>query len=131
MGHKTGSMDDRCARNVRKEYLMTDTPKAIKARRSGRQALEEVAPLLYSVPEAAARLRVAPKWLYERTRKNAVPYRRLGKYVRFSEEDLAAIVANAFTPTNGSITTKGGRLSDNERSQSYPEGANEDAAGAR
>ena len=110
---------------------MTDTPKAIKARRSGRQALEEVAPLLYSVPEAAARLRVAPKWLYERTRKNAVPYRRLGKYVRFSAADLAAIVANAFTPTNGSITTKGGRLSDNERSQSYPEGANEDAAGAR
>src|SRR5262249_51820920 len=60
---------------------------------------EQSTPLLYSVPEAAAKLRVAPKWLYERTRKNAVPYRRLGKYVRFSEEDLATIVAQAFTPT--------------------------------
>jgi hypothetical protein len=27
---------------------------------------------------------VRPSWLYERTRRNAVPCRRLGKYVRFS-----------------------------------------------
>jgi excisionase family DNA binding protein len=57
--------------------------------------------LLYSVPEAAAKLCVTSKWLYERTRKNAVPYRRLGKYVRFSESDLEAIINSAQVPVNG------------------------------
>jgi excisionase family DNA binding protein len=60
--------------------------------------------VLYSVQEAAAKLRVAPKWLYERTRKNAIPYRRLGKYVRFSESDLEAIINGAKVPVNTSIT---------------------------
>ena len=64
----------------------------------------ETTPILYSVPEAAAKLRVATKWLYERTRKNAIPYRRLGKYVRFSESDLAAIVASAFIKPNTTIS---------------------------
>jgi hypothetical protein len=70
-------------------------------RASSRDALEKTAPILYSVSEAAAKLCVAPKWLYERTRKNGVPCRRLGKYVRFSDADLAAIVANAFVPATG------------------------------
>jgi hypothetical protein len=95
------------------------------------QVPEKMAPILYSVPQAAAKLCLAPKWLYERTRKNAVPYRRLGKYVRFSEEDLAAIVANAFTPTNSGIGANCGNISGDEHGQSHPEGANDDAAGAR
>jgi excisionase family DNA binding protein len=65
-------------------------------------------PILYSVPEAAARLNVAPKWVYERTRKNAIPYRRLGKYVRFSDADLAAIIDGAYiAPVGGSISIGG------------------------
>ena len=78
--------------------------------------------VLYSVTEAAARLSVAPKWLYERTRKNAIPYRRLGKYVRFSEADLAAIISSAFTPA--SLTNSGNSsIHDDSKPQ------REDAAG--
>jgi excisionase family DNA binding protein len=47
--------------------------------------------LLYTVDEAAARLGLRPSWLYERTRRKAIPLRRLGKYVRLTEEDLQAI----------------------------------------
>ena len=56
--------------------------------------------LLFTVEEAAEQLGLRPSWLYERTRRNAVPCRRLGKYVRFSEEDLRAIIASA-TIANG------------------------------
>ena len=48
--------------------------------------------LLFTVEQAAERLGVPKSWLYERTRHNAVPCRRLGKYVRFSAEDLSAII---------------------------------------
>jgi excisionase family DNA binding protein len=47
--------------------------------------------LFYTVDEAAARLGLRPSWLYERTRRKAIPLRRLGKYVRLTEEDLQAI----------------------------------------
>jgi excisionase family DNA binding protein len=48
--------------------------------------------LLYTVEEAAERLGLKPSWLYERTRRKAIPHRKLGKYVRFSEADLSAII---------------------------------------
>jgi excisionase family DNA binding protein len=51
--------------------------------------------LLYNVPEAAQRLGVKASWLYERTRRTALPCRRLGKYVLFSESDLSAIMDSA------------------------------------
>ena len=47
--------------------------------------------ILFTVEEAAERLGVHKTWLYERTRKKAIPFRKLGKYVRFSEADLQAI----------------------------------------
>jgi hypothetical protein len=95
-------------------------------RASSRDALEKTAPILYSVSEAAAKLCVAPKWLYERTRKNGVPCRRLGKYVRFSDADLAAIVANAFVPSaNGSITGNSGIVHGDDRNKTHPQGAND------
>jgi excisionase family DNA binding protein len=50
-------------------------------------------PNLYSVPEAARRLNLPVTWLYERTRKNAIPCHRFGKYVRFTDSDLDAIIA--------------------------------------
>jgi len=34
-------------------------------------------------------------WIYERTRRKAIPHRKLGKFVRFTEEDLRAIVEAA------------------------------------
>jgi excisionase family DNA binding protein len=40
------------------------------------------------IEEAARALNVPRSWLYERTRKNAVPYVRIGKYVRFDLDQL-------------------------------------------
>jgi excisionase family DNA binding protein len=51
--------------------------------------------LLYTVEEAANQLGLKPSWLYERTRRNELPCRRLGKYLRFSDDDLQAIIAKA------------------------------------
>jgi excisionase family DNA binding protein len=47
---------------------------------------------LFTVEEAADALKLPKSWLYERTRKNAIPFRRIGKYVRFTQEDLTAII---------------------------------------
>jgi excisionase family DNA binding protein len=58
---------------------------------------------LFTIQEAAEVLRIPISWLYERTRRNAIPCRRLGKYVRFSEEDLAKIMsAQATNPPQAS-----------------------------
>jgi len=35
---------------------------------------------LFTIKEAAEVLRIPISWLYERTRRNAIPYRRIGKY---------------------------------------------------
>jgi excisionase family DNA binding protein len=48
---------------------------------------------LFTIREAAEALRIPISWLYERTRRNAIPCRRLGKYVRFTEEDLNKIIS--------------------------------------
>src|SRR5262249_50063478 len=90
----------------------------------------KTAPILYSVPEAAAKLCVSTKWLYERTRKNAIPYRGLGKYVRFADSDLAEIVASAACGafTIGSIASSCSNVSnEHDYNQSRTYG---DAAGA-
>jgi excisionase family DNA binding protein len=49
------------------------------------------APQLYDVDQAAARLRVSKRWLYERTAAGAIPFRKVGKYLRFSDSDLLQI----------------------------------------
>jgi excisionase family DNA binding protein len=48
---------------------------------------------LFTVGEASAHLSVARSWLYERTRKNAIPHHRFGKYIRFTKSDLERIIA--------------------------------------
>ena len=40
---------------------------------------------------AAERLGVKRSWIYERTRRNRITHRRLGKFVRFTEQDIRAI----------------------------------------
>jgi excisionase family DNA binding protein len=47
---------------------------------------------LFTVQEAAEMLRLPVTWLYERTRRDAVPHHKLGKYIRFTESDLSAII---------------------------------------
>ena len=49
---------------------------------------------LFTIKEAAEVLRIPVSWLYERTRRNAIPYRRLGKYVRFTQDDLKEIISS-------------------------------------
>ena len=48
---------------------------------------------LFTVEEAADTLKLPKSWLYERTRKNAIPFRRIGKYVRFTAEDITEIIS--------------------------------------
>ncbi|HYK58018.1 MAG TPA: helix-turn-helix domain-containing protein [Bryobacteraceae bacterium] len=47
--------------------------------------------LFLTVDEAAERLGVKRSWIYERTRRKTIPHRRLGKFVRFTEQDIHAI----------------------------------------
>ena len=51
--------------------------------------------MFLTVEEAAQRLGVSVGWIYERTRRKAIPHRKLGKFVRFTEEDLRTIVEAA------------------------------------
>ncbi len=44
-----------------------------------------------TVDEAAERLGVTRSWIYERTRRTRSPHRKLGKFVRFTEQDIRAI----------------------------------------
>ena len=50
---------------------------------------------LFTIREAAEALRIPISWLYERTRRNAIPCRRIGKYVRFTEGDLREIISSS------------------------------------
>jgi excisionase family DNA binding protein len=43
---------------------------------------------LLTLEEAAALLKVPKSWIYERTRKGAIPHVKLGKYLRFPRFDL-------------------------------------------
>ncbi len=43
-----------------------------------------------NIEEAAALIGVKKSWLYERTRTNAVPHLKIGKYLRFDREELLA-----------------------------------------
>ena len=52
----------------------------------------EAAERLLTVEEAAKVLRVTAKWLYERTRRNAISHHRFGKYIRFTKSDLHQII---------------------------------------
>jgi excisionase family DNA binding protein len=55
--------------------------------------------MFLTVDEAAERLGVTRSWIYERTRRKALPHRKLGKFVRFTEEDLQAISTAAASGT--------------------------------
>ena len=56
-----------------------------------------VARRLHTVQEAAAKLNLLPSWLYARTGKKEIPFHRFGKYIRFTDDDLEAIIATGAT----------------------------------
>ena len=62
--------------------------------------------------EAAAILRVPVSFVYERTRHNAIPLRRVGKYVRIPKSELMAWVdAQSITMPGRAGTDMSTRLS--------------------
>lgn len=54
-------------------------------------AVDPAEQVLYLPEEAARRLRVTRHWLMLAARQRRVPHRRVGRIVRFADEDLAAI----------------------------------------
>ncbi|WP_441173107.1 helix-turn-helix domain-containing protein [Micromonospora palomenae] len=58
-------------------------------------------PRLYTPAEAAALLRVSESWLRRRAGRRQIPCTFLGKHLRFSAADLAAIIAAAAEPATG------------------------------
>jgi excisionase family DNA binding protein len=48
---------------------------------------------LYTVIEAAKMLGLSTNWIYQRTRRDAIPFHKFGKYIRFTGSDLAEILA--------------------------------------
>ena len=58
-------------------------------------------PILYTPAEAAQRLQVRESWLRKKAAARQVPCTFLGKHLRFSPADLAAIVAAAVRPATG------------------------------
>ena len=49
-------------------------------------------PLLHTYQEAAQRLNVSVRWLQEHVQRRTIPHRRLGRQVRFSDDDLQEIL---------------------------------------
>ena len=43
---------------------------------------------LLTVEEIAQLLGVPKSWIYDRTRRGAIPHRKLGKYIRFDPETI-------------------------------------------
>ena len=57
--------------------------------------LDDSAQLLYTPAEAARLLRVRESWLRRKAAAREIPFTFLGRHLRFSAADLAAIVAAA------------------------------------
>lgn len=50
---------------------------------------------LYTPAEAAERLKVTESWLKKRVAARTIPHTRIGRHIRFSDNDLAALVAQS------------------------------------
>ncbi|GAA2975990.1 helix-turn-helix domain-containing protein [Actinokineospora diospyrosa] len=57
-------------------------------------------PLLFTAEQAAAMLQVRPSWLRRKAAARAVPCRYVGKHLRFSHDDLIAIMSAAAAGNN-------------------------------
>jgi excisionase family DNA binding protein len=77
------------------------TSKDQPVRRPGAVPADDGDALLYTPAEAARRLRVRESWLRKKAAAGEVPRTLLGKHLRFSEADLAAIVAASARPATG------------------------------
>jgi excisionase family DNA binding protein len=71
--------------------------------------------LLYTPAEAAAVLRVRESWLRRRAAARQIPCTFLGRHLRFSPADLAAIVADHAEPAGGRRRRRGRRSTTRDR----------------
>ncbi|MEH0830804.1 helix-turn-helix domain-containing protein, partial [Micromonospora sp. CPCC 205714] len=65
---------------------------------------DEQEPRLYTPAEAAALLRIPESWLRRRAGRRQIPCTFLGKHLRFSAADLAALIAASAEPATGRRT---------------------------
>jgi len=72
-------------------YTFQLAPRCTEDPRASGTSGEGVEPLL-TAHEVARMLGVNVAWVYERTRRDAVPYVRIGRYVRFRRPDVEAWV---------------------------------------
>jgi excisionase family DNA binding protein len=75
--------------------------------------------LLYTPAEAAQRLRVRESWLRKKAAARDIPCTFLGKHLRFSPADLAAIIAGSAHPATG---RRGRRRTATVRDRDLPPG---------
>ncbi|WP_082159208.1 helix-turn-helix domain-containing protein [Micromonospora sp. HK10] len=68
--------------------------------------LDEQEPRLYTPAEAAALLRVPESWLRRRAGRRQIPCTFLGKHLRFSAADLAALITAAAEPATRGHPTR-------------------------
>ena len=62
---------------------------------------------LYTPAEAAERLKVTETWLKKRVSARSIPHTRIGRHIRFSDADLAALVAQSgVSPTTTPLRRK-------------------------
>lgn len=62
--------------------------------------------VVFTLEEAADRLRVSRATLYRMVKAGEVPHRKIGKRaVSFTEDDIAKILAHALREPEGEITT--------------------------
>jgi excisionase family DNA binding protein len=64
----------------------------------GRQENEDPRQLL-TAAELAKRLKVPVSWVYERSRQNRIPTRRVGRYVRFQLPEVLNSIKAVANPT--------------------------------
>ena len=55
---------------------------------------------LYTAEQAAALLQVSPTWLRKKATARRVPSTFVGRYLRFSADDIAAIERSGIRPAN-------------------------------
>ncbi|MFI5851613.1 helix-turn-helix domain-containing protein [Micromonospora chalcea] len=65
---------------------------------------DEQDPRLYTPAEAAALLRIPESWLRRHAGRRQIPCTFLGKHLRFSAADLAALIATSAEPATGRRT---------------------------
>lgn len=49
-------------------------------------------PKLHDIDDAAQLLGVPKRWLYERTAAGTIPHQKVGKFIRFTDADLRAVI---------------------------------------